>query len=196
MTLSAFTPTHHGEAKETAARASKKQKYMASSVVRIAPHKNSIRRNAAPLTQIPPRTVSEGYQARKRTAVVSRSRAETLYEDDRRMGGGLWYRLRARSPGASRRVVLLCWPKQKGTSHGALLVDRASLWLSPRLLRPRPKVDPVSLALASALTRSDSQVCHWRSLLTTATERYSLCVASLPCKAQRLLVDWSRVRVV
>ena len=99
MTLSAFTPTHHGEAKETAARASKKQKYMASSVVRIAPHKNSIRRNAAPLTQIPPRTVSEGYQARKRTAVVSRSRAETLYEDDRRMGGGLWYRLRARSPG-------------------------------------------------------------------------------------------------
>ena len=75
-------------AKETAARASKKQKYMASSVVRIAPHKNSIRRNAAPLTQIPPGTVSEGYQARKRTAVVSRSRAETLYEDDRRMGGG------------------------------------------------------------------------------------------------------------
>ena len=51
----------------------------------IAPHKNSIRRNAAPLTQIPPRTVSEGYQARKRTAVVSRSRAETLYEDNRRI---------------------------------------------------------------------------------------------------------------
>ena len=29
-----------------------KKKYMASSVVRIAPHKNSIRRNATPLTQI------------------------------------------------------------------------------------------------------------------------------------------------
>src|SRR5262245_10943037 len=76
----AFAPTHHGEAKETAARASKKQKYMASSIVRIAPHKNSIRRSAAPLTQIPHRTASEGYRARKRTAVVSRSRAETLYQ--------------------------------------------------------------------------------------------------------------------
>ena len=49
--VGAFAPTYHGEAKETAARASKKQKYMASSIVRIAPHKNSIRRNADPLTQ-------------------------------------------------------------------------------------------------------------------------------------------------
>ena len=162
----------------------KKTKDMASSVVRIAPHKNSIRRNAAPLTQIPPRTVSEGYQARKRTAVVSRSRAETLYEDDRRMGE-VMVPVESTLAGASRCVVLLCWPKQKGTSHGALLVDRASLSGLALAFTPASKVDPVSLALASAPhdPTLSLELCHRWSLLTTATERY-YCVSHL-CHAKR-----------
>jgi hypothetical protein len=49
--------------------------------------------------------------------------------------------------------------KQKGTSDGALLVDRGSLWPSPcrwTTAQRRPRL----VALASAPTRSDSRFCH------------------------------------
>ena len=58
-----------------------------------------------------------------------------------------------------------CWrasvreAKQKGTRDGALLVDRGSLWPSPcrwTTAQGRPRL----MALASALTRSNSGFCH------------------------------------
>ena len=68
--------------------------------------------------------------------------------------------------------------KQKGTRNGALLVDRGSLWPSPcrwTTAQRRPRL----MALASALTRSNSEFCQGPLWIARRTERYSLPVASL-----------------